>query len=105
MLSIVAIPTPLPARSAPRPAVATGPFLSAPDPRTVYPGGSFMKVAREIGEALQRREGLIVITGETGTGKTMLCRALLQELPEPATGAVVLDPSLSPEHWMAQVLT
>ncbi|PVY70312.1 MSHA biogenesis protein MshM [Tamilnaduibacter salinus] len=45
--------------------------------------------------ALREKEGFIKITGEVGTGKTLLCRLLLNELD--ATTAWIPNPSLSPE--------
>jgi general secretion pathway protein A len=56
--------------------------------------------------ALRRREGLIVITGEIGTGKTMLCRTLLETFREARTFlSVVLDPGLSVSDLLYQVLS
>lgn len=46
--------------------------------------------------ALAQGEGFIKITGEVGTGKTLLCRKLLQEAPAHWALAYVPDPNLSP---------
>lgn len=46
--------------------------------------------------ALQSGEGFIKITGPVGTGKTLLCRKLLNELPEPFITAYLPNPHLTP---------
>lgn len=47
--------------------------------------------------ALDVGEGFIKVTGEVGTGKTLLCRKLLRELPENFQAAYIPNPMLSPE--------
>jgi MSHA biogenesis protein MshM len=46
--------------------------------------------------ALNSGEGFIKITGEVGTGKTLLCRRLLQALPEGSVTAYLPNPYLAP---------
>ncbi|PID43801.1 MAG: AAA family ATPase [Proteobacteria bacterium] len=46
--------------------------------------------------ALRNKEGFIKITGEVGTGKTMLCRMLLNALEPPFHTAYIPNPGLSP---------
>ncbi|MGZ5050644.1 MAG: ExeA family protein [Methylobacter sp.] len=46
--------------------------------------------------ALVNGEGFIKITGDVGTGKTMLCRKLLNELPAPFESAYIPNPHLPP---------
>ncbi len=46
--------------------------------------------------ALKMGEGFIKVTGEVGTGKTLICRKLLNELSEEFVAAYVPDPYLSP---------
>ncbi len=46
--------------------------------------------------ALHNGEGFIKITGDVGTGKTMLCRKLLNELPPPYETAYIPNPHLPP---------
>lgn len=46
--------------------------------------------------ALQVGEGFIKVTGEVGTGKTMLCRKLMNEAPDDWVIAYIPDPYLSP---------
>ena len=83
----------------------TPPFSLTPDLRFAYHSRSHTNAFNEIAAALRRREGLIVITGEIGTGKTMLCRALLEEFQEARTFlSVILDPRLTVDELLHQVL-
>ena len=81
------------------------PFSLTPDLRFVYPSRSHSHALEQVIDALKRREGLIVITGEIGTGKTVLCRALLETFEPHTFLSVILDPRLSVDDLLQQVLT
>lgn len=53
--------------------------------------------------ALQTGEGFIKVVGEVGTGKTLLCRKLLNELPEDYITAYIPNPFLSPDELRQQI--
>lgn len=46
--------------------------------------------------ALKTGEGFIKVTGEVGTGKTLICRKLLNELPQQFVAAYIPNPYLTP---------
>ncbi len=48
--------------------------------------------------ALKTGEGFIKVTGEVGTGKTLICRKLLNELPDHFQSAYIPNPLLSPSE-------
>ena len=48
--------------------------------------------------ALKTGEGFIKVTGEVGTGKTLLCRKLLNDIPDAFEVAYLPNPALSPEE-------
>ncbi|MCJ8319932.1 MAG: AAA family ATPase [Colwellia sp.] len=48
--------------------------------------------------ALQTGEGFIKVVGEVGTGKTLLCRKLLNEIPEHFVTAYIPNPYLKPDE-------
>jgi MSHA biogenesis protein MshM len=50
--------------------------------------------------ALASGEGFIKITGEVGTGKTLLCRRLLNQLTDPFVTAYIPNPFLTPDGFM-----
>ncbi len=80
------------------------PFSLTPDLRFTYGSRSHTHALEHISQALKRREGLVVVTGEVGTGKTMLCRALLETFEARTFLSVILDPLLSVEDLLSQVL-
>ena len=53
---------------------------------------------------IRRREGLIVLSGEIGTGKTTLCRSVLQHLDRRTFAAFVADPFVSREDLLKTLL-
>ena len=55
-----------------------------------------MKALEVLSTALKTGEGFIKVTGEVGTGKTLLCRKLLNEIPDHFVTAYIPNPYLSP---------
>lgn len=80
------------------------PFSLTPDLRFTYQSHSHSNAVEQISQALKRREGLVVVTGEVGTGKTMLCRTLLETFETRTFLSVILDPMLTAEDLLNQVL-
>ena len=80
------------------------PFGPALDQRFLYPSRSYARTVEEVKQALRRRDGLIVVTGDAGTGKTLLCRTLLHEMAEAAFVSVVLDPRVAEDDLIAHIL-
>jgi type II secretory pathway predicted ATPase ExeA len=62
-------------------ALAEPPFGLAPNPRFMYQSRAHSAALEQLVQALNRRNGLMVISGEVGTGKTTTCRALMEQLP------------------------
>jgi len=80
------------------------PFSLATDPRFLYRSGSHTPVLDDLGAAIRRREGLIVLTGEIGTGKTTLCRAVLSQLDRRTFATFVPDPFVTREDLLKTML-
>ncbi|SET64226.1 ExeA family protein [Thalassotalea agarivorans] len=55
--------------------------------------------------ALQTGEGFIKVVGEVGTGKTLICRKLLNEIPDHFKTAYIPNPYLSPDELRRAVAT
>jgi general secretion pathway protein A len=85
--------------------LAEPPFSLSPTVRFVFRSGSYAAAFDQVRRALERREGFIVITGEVGTGKSMLCRAAMQESGPNTFVSLILDPCVSAEELLAQVLS
>ncbi len=74
------------------------PFRITPDTSLFYPGGDRGAVLDALVYAILNGEGMVKVVGEVGSGKTMLCRMLEQELPEKVEVVYLANPSLSPEN-------
>jgi MSHA biogenesis protein MshM len=75
-------------------ALTEPPFAITANPRFFFAGGGRGDVLRALAHALAHEQGVVLVTGEVGTGKSTLCRMLL-EAPPPALSLVYLpNPSL-----------
>src|SRR5687767_8916916 len=80
------------------------PFSLTPDPKYLYRSESHANAFELLQYAIGRREGFAVVTGDIGTGKTTLCRALLEEIDRTTFTALVLNPFLSEEDLLKRIL-
>jgi general secretion pathway protein A len=80
------------------------PFSLTPDPRYLYLSRSHGEALDHLLYGVREREGFVVVTGDVGTGKTTMCRALLTRLDARTRTALVLNPMLSEEELLRTVL-
>ena len=80
------------------------PFSLSTDPRSLYRSPGHTAVLDDLLAGIRRREGIVVVTGEMGTGKTTLCRAALYQLDRKTFTTFVPDPSLSREDLLRMLL-
>jgi type II secretory pathway predicted ATPase ExeA len=80
------------------------PFSLTPDPKFLYLSESHRSAFDLLQYAIRRREGFVVVTGDIGTGKTTLCRAILDQLDPRTFTALVLNPFLSEEDLITLIL-
>lgn len=73
------------------------PFGMTPDTSFVFSTRCHQEALNTVLLALQCGEGFIKVTGEVGTGKTLLCRRLLQALADEWQTAYLPNPSLEPQ--------
>jgi general secretion pathway protein A len=81
------------------------PFSITPDPRYVFLSERHRDALAHLlyGIGKGGSGGFVQLTGEVGTGKTTLCRLLLEQLPENTRVALVLNPKLSPVELVESV--
>ena len=72
------------------------PFGITPDTSFTVVTRSHQEALNTLLVALNSGEGFIKITGEVGTGKSLLCRRLLQALPDNSVSAYLPNPYLAP---------
>jgi len=80
------------------------PFSLTPDPKYLYRSESHANAFELLQYSIERREGFVVITGDIGTGKTTLCRALLEQTDRKTFTALLLNPFLSAEDLLRSIL-
>ena len=79
------------------------PFSITPDPRYLYMTNRHSDALAHLIYGIRESGGFIQLTGEVGTGKTTLIRSLLEQMPEAAKLAVILNPNLSALEFLAAI--
>jgi general secretion pathway protein A len=82
----------------------TSPFSITPDPEFLFLSETHRSVLEKIQYGIQSRMGFMLLTGEVGTGKTTLCRALLDHLQGRTRTVYVINPSLNGLELLAGIL-
>ncbi len=80
------------------------PFAISTDPRFLYMSTSHARAFEDLVAGLRRDEGLVLLTGEAGTGKTTLCRAVISALGERTFSCIVLNPYMTGAELLKVVL-
>ncbi len=71
------------------------PFNITSDPDFFFSSTRHEEAFDHLSYGISSRKGIIVITGEIGTGKTTLCRTLLNRLDKTVKTALILNPSFT----------
>lgn len=80
------------------------PFEITPDPSFLFPTAAHNEALAVLHYGVQRRKGFVVLTGEVGTGKTLLVRCLLQALNRSQIAyAYVFNPRLTPVEFLQYI--
>lgn len=81
------------------------PFSITPNPRFVYLSQRHRDALAHLlyGVGQGGSGGFVQLTGEVGTGKTTLCRVVLEQVPENTRIALILNPMLSPAELLRAV--
>src|SRR6202166_365874 len=81
------------------------PFELSPDPFFFYPTPRHTEALANLTYGVLRRRGFVVITGEVGTGKTLLVRCLLESLTKNSVAfAYIYNPVISVPEFLTQVI-
>ena len=76
------------------------PFSISPNPRFLYLSRRHQEALAHLLYGVGEGGGFVALTGEVGTGKTTLCNALLEQLPDNVDVALILNPRLDPIELM-----
>jgi len=86
--------------------LAQNPFGVGPDPQFYYGTPKHNEALANLTYGIRRRKGFVVLTGEVGTGKTLLLRCLLEALRRSkVTHAFIFNPLLSSDDLLRQIIT
>jgi general secretion pathway protein A len=81
------------------------PFALSPDPRFLYLAASHREALAHLLYGIEQGEGFIAVTGEVGTGKTTLCRTLLERLEGEIEVAFLFNPSRTALELLQSICT
>ena len=76
------------------------PFNLTPSPRFLYLGETHKEALALLTYGVVERKGFILLTGEVGTGKTTMVRALLANLDKSVQYVHISNPLLNPQDFM-----
>ncbi len=79
------------------------PFSIAPDPRYLYMSGQHRDALAHLLYGINSDGAFILLTGEVGTGKTTVCRCLLEQMPADCDIAFILNPKMTTAELLATV--
>ncbi|MCM2680377.1 ExeA family protein [Echinimonas agarilytica] len=79
------------------------PFSIAPDPAYLFLSERHREALAHLTFGFNDTGGFVLLTGEVGTGKTTVCRCLLEQLPENTKTAFILNPALDARELMAAI--
>lgn len=80
------------------------PFALSTDPKFMFWSASHRRAYDDLLIGLRRREGVLLLTGETGTGKTTLSRAVIDSLGHRTFSALVLNPYMAGAEVLRVIL-
>ena len=79
------------------------PFSITPDPAYFYVSARHREALAHLMYAFNGEGGFVLLTGEVGTGKTTVCRRLLEQAPTSCDIAFILYPKLTGEELLAAI--
>ncbi len=83
--------------------LSTAPFRITPDTHRFFGGGQRGEVLDSLLYAITSGEGMVKVTGEVGTGKTMLCHMLQDRLPDSVDVVYLANPSLTRDEILTAI--
>jgi general secretion pathway protein A len=79
------------------------PFSIAANPRFLYMSTGHREALAHLLYGIRSDSGFVLLTGEVGTGKTTVCRCLLEQLPENTEVAFILNPKVSAIELLSSI--
>ena len=83
--------------------LSENPFTIAPNPKYLFMSTRHQEALAHLLYGVKEGGGFVQLTGEVGTGKTTLTRALLEQLPDNVDVALILNPKLTAQEFVAAI--
>src|ERR1051325_2789833 len=81
------------------------PFPLTPNPKYVFYSQQYREAEGQLLYGINNREGFMLVTGQPGTGKTTLCRDLIEKLDKSRVhSALIFNPFLNAHEMLAGLL-
>lgn len=80
------------------------PFSLTPDPQFIYLSECHQAAIESLLYGIYQKEGFMVVTGDIGTGKTTICRALLEKIDKNVKTAVIFNSFLTEHELLESIL-
>jgi len=81
------------------------PFGLTPNPKYIFKTESYLEVIANLKYCISHYKGLVVVTGEVGTGKTTTLRSMMQQLGHEVLAVYILNPFLTVQEFYEQLTT
>jgi len=78
------------------------PFSKTPDPRFLFPSGKHAEALARLQHAAEEQD-IALLTGDIGSGKTLLSRAFIDSLDQSYHPLLIINPRLSPSQFLRTV--
>jgi len=79
------------------------PFDITPNPRFLFYSAKHREAYNHLLYGIRERKGFVQLTGEVGAGKTTLCRAMMEQLGEQYSTALILNPAMDADQLMKAI--
>jgi len=79
------------------------PFSIAANPRFLYMSAHHREALAHLLYGIRSDSGFVMLTGEVGTGKTTVCRCLMEQLPEQSNVAFILNPKVTVDELLSSI--
>ena len=83
--------------------LSRAPFSIAPNPRFLYMSRQHREALAALMYGVRMSDGFVQLTGEVGTGKTTICRCLVEQLPNEVDVALILSPRVTAVELLASL--
>jgi len=78
-------------------------FSIAPDPHYLFLSEQHREALAHLLYGAGEHGGFVLLTGEVGTGKTTVCRAFLEQLPDAVDVALIVNPALTADELLRAI--